>query len=170
MSKIQTLTKTETVDPKTGEILFFEKTSQQTLPSEAEYVKLYVADIARLLELKGAQERLLTLMAAHMDYENVVALTTAERRRWASHLGISVKALNNTLSSLVKSSVILRKDDGEYIVDPDLFSKGSWKAVIEKREAFDAHFIVSYSADGNGTKRKIKTAKLDSNQPPLPGI
>ena len=130
------------------------------VPAEPPYVKEYSYDVLTLNGIKGAQRDVLTFMAHAMDYENVVVLSSGRRKIWAKELGVSISTINNAVSWLLKNGFIVSKVTGEYIVDPKMFAKGEWKDIIERRESFDAEFVVSYEYTEGGYKRRFRKARL----------
>lgn len=153
----------EEIMDENGEVKALRRAAAYKVPVEPDFVKLYTADVATLNGIKGVQKDVLVLMAGIMDYENIVVLSPACRKRWVEELGITINGLNNAISQLLKSGHVTSvgsKRSGEYLVDPLMFSKGAWKETVEKQEDFLARFEVSYKKTNGGYERRVLQAKV----------
>jgi DNA-binding transcriptional regulator YhcF (GntR family) len=143
-----------------GDFTSEEKDYSYRLPVEPDFVKMYTKDVADLNGIKGTNREVLTFMASMMDYENKVVISAPERRRWAKELDVSYHSINNAISFLKKHGHITSPGTGEYVVSPTMFSKGDWKKTMQKREDFDAHFVVSYKKTEAGFSRTVRQANV----------
>lgn len=125
------------------------------------FVYMFTDDVTRVLGLKQSQTDLLKVMTANMDYRNVVRITSPDRKEWSEMLGIGRQTLNLALSELMKRGLVLRKGQGHYVVDPELFNKGTLKDIDEKIRTFNAHFHVKYEMKNDGIKRTVKILRDD---------
>lgn len=121
----------ERLNDETGELVTTHRDA--VLPSEPDYVKLYLADIAMLNGLPGAANPILHELLKIMDYKNRIILNASIKREIAHDLGISVKTIDNALGLLLKQNVLIRKDIGLFLGNPHLFGKGEWKNIRELR-------------------------------------
>lgn len=153
--RIITSTQTTVVDRGTGEVLQDNKVVQFRLPSEPPYIKLYIEDLGRLIDLKSHHKELLLELIRKMDYENIISLTPAARSRIAQRLQIKDQTFRNYLNDLVKSDVLRRLAHNEFLANPDLFARGDWQAIYERRQAFA--MTVTYHLNG---ERTIKTTAV----------
>lgn len=128
------------------------------VPQEPQFYKVYTHSVADLNQLKNPKKDVLNIMAAKMDYDNVVRLTTGERKRWAQHLKITMGTLNNAISYLVNNGYAERRAAGEYVVNPFMFSKGDWAATMDKRHSFTAYFAVRFEAGVDGFTKSFRHA------------
>ena len=76
MKKVRktTLKNTEIIDEKTGELLQ-SKTTKISYEKEPDYVKLYLEDVNKILNLKGRANETLLALIRKMNYDNEVVLT-----------------------------------------------------------------------------------------------
>lgn len=148
---------TTSVDRVTGEILNESKVVQFRIPSEPPYVKLYIDDLGRLMDLKSHHKEMLLELIRKMDYENIITLTPSARSRIAERLKIKEQTFKNYLGELVKSDVLRRLAHNEFMANPDLFGRGEWQAIYERRQAFS--MTVTYHLNG---KRTIKTEAIQA--------
>lgn len=115
---------------------------------EPAYVKVYLEDIGRLNGLNPSEQKLINELVFNMGYNNVVPSYKPIKQAIASKLGVSYNTVNEAIKSLHKKGILIRKARGFYIMDPNIFGRGSWKDVKKIR------MTIEY--DENGTK-KINT-------------
>lgn len=146
---------TEVVDSETGEVLQYKSETEKVyIEKEPDYVKLYLKDIIRLKDLPPTSEKLLLLIVKHMGYNNLFQAYKPLKLVICQQLGMSINTLNNQISNLRKAGILIPMDKygrGLYLVDPNLFARGSWKDIRNLR------LIIDYNLDG--------TKKLSSNAP-----
>lgn len=152
MAKTARINKVTEVDFNTGEIVKETTVSTSVSIHEPPYIKMYVDDLSRLLNVPDAQKKLMHLLVGKIDYDGYITLSKRYRIEMCSILGIKDQALRNNLSKLAKTGLIRKAGYGEYQVDPNLFAKGSWASIVKQREAF--RMSITYSPDGT---RKIMT-------------
>lgn len=149
---------TVSVDHSTGQVLNDTKIVQFRIPSEPPYVKLYIDDLSRLMDLKGHHKEMLLELIRKMDYENIITLTPSARSRLALRLKIKEQTFRNYLNDLIKSDVLRRIGHNEFMANPDLFARGEWQSIYERRQAFS--MTITYQ---NG-KRSIKTEAIQEQE------
>jgi len=125
------------------------------MPPEPAFVKLYIEDLGRLLDMPPGPTNLIYELARRMDYEGMITLNKAIKNRMAEHIGIKESSLRNYLTALVKADVVRIVDRGLYELNPHYFAKGDWSDIRKRRENFKLQ--VTYNAKG---EREI-TGKLD---------
>lgn len=133
----------------TGEIHKVDKTNIYNLPSEPPFIKIYLEDIARILDLPHGPQTVLIALIRKLDYEGMISITPSARERIAKSLNIKVVTLNNYLTTLVDSEVLRRVGRGEYEVNPNLMSKGDWVETQKRRSNFK--LTITYQPDGTRT-------------------
>lgn len=129
----------EFVDKETGEII--QTTSQRTFTTQIKTENFYMTFIdyiAPLYELKSnSLKSLLTYLCEHAEFNTgKVSLTTAARKVACSYLNISNNTLTNYLKKL-KDCNLINGQDGEFIINPQIFWKGDTKSraqLLEKEE------------------------------------
>lgn len=127
------------IDSQTGEVL--QTTSQRTFTTQIkseEFYMTFIDYIAPLYELKSnSLKNLLTYLCEHAEFNTgKVSLTTAARKVACSYLNISNNTLTNYLKKL-KDSNLIDGQDGEFIINPQIFWKGDTKSraqLLEKEE------------------------------------
>ncbi len=120
----------------TGEIKTEENTNVIKLPREPAYVKMYIDDIAKLLELTNGCRSLLYCLIKKMDYEGVITLTKSSRDRLAEQVGVKETAIRNQITQLCQKGILRRIGTGEYEANPNLFARGDWSDIYKRRKSF----------------------------------
>lgn len=147
--KIIQVAETQMVNHETGQILHEEKTNVVRLPQEPPFVKLYLEDVAKVLELPQGPQSLLLALVRKLDFDGMISLTPTARDRISDTLKIKVTTFNNYLTTLVEREVLKRVGRGEYEMNPHLLAKGDWQAVQKRRANF--RLTVIYKPDGTKT-------------------
>lgn len=150
-----------TVNEMTGEILAQHSNviELKALPQEPAYIKLYVEDIGKLHGLKPLAREVLLYVAASMGYDGVASLTPRRKASIALTVGTSRAVVDNCLSECVKSGLLRRVDRGEYEPNPELFGRGNWAEIRERRERFVASFV--YGPEG---RQVLESRRLSDDE------
>ena len=156
-SKKITTRVTEIVDRKTGEILYDEGTTV-SFEREPDYVKLYLNDISRLMNLTVSGHRTFFALLRKMNFDCEIILTTSVRKEMVEGLVMPNNTFKHSIMDLVDAGILFRKANNHYLVNPKLIARGSW-ADIRK-----IVLTISYSEDG----RMIQTEFQGQGQPRIP--
>ena len=154
-SIVQTNTST-IIDAETGEVKKMTSTEIGGKESEPPFVKLYINDISRLIDLSPASSKLLYLLIRHLPYNNMVAMYKPIKDQMVKDLKIEISTLNNSINELNKKGILIRQARGLYILDPDQFGRGSWHDVKKLR------MTVEY--DEESGRKTINTEKFNQLQ------
>lgn len=149
----------QTVDHTTGEVTRQTSSNVVRLASEPEYVKMYLADLGQLMHLTNGEQQLLNMLVVKIDWEGMISLNAASRKRICEKMDIAPKSLRNRLSGLCKKGVIHRHDQNEYEVNPHYFAKGEWRAIQERRKDFE--LLIRYYQNG---EREVTTRGIDPDE------
>ncbi len=132
-----------------GNVHHHEKTTVSNKGNEPPYIKLFIDDIARIYRLPS--ERALIELLSLLNYENQIILNAAIKKKIAQRVGYkTVAVLNNYLTSCVKSGVLRHVETGVYEPNPELFGRGSWNEIRERRLS-EFWLMVNYDDEGNKT-------------------
>lgn len=118
----------------TQEVSMFER--------EPPYVKLYLQDIGRLNGLNNSEQKLVNELVFNMGFNNVVPGYKPVKEMIAEKLGMNYNTLDKSLKELHKKGILIRKARGLYIMDPNIFGRGSWRDVKKIR------MVIDYNEDG----------------------
>lgn len=160
MGKIIREIESSTIDFATGEITEKITHRVKTLSQEPPFVKVYLDDIVSLYNLPARSSNMIHVLLTKMDYEGIISLNAASKRRMAAQLGTSLSVIDNQLSSLSKTKVLQRLDRGEYMFNPNLFAKGFWADIKKLRDKF-IELKISYNTKTE--ERKISTSIREIN-------
>lgn len=143
------------VDGVTGECLSEQRNviTISPLPPEPAYVKMYIEDLGKLLDLQSGHRDILLYVAATVAYDGLVSMTSLRKSRIAAVLKCSIRSIDNAITEFVKRGILLRVGRAEYELNPHLFARGNWKEIRERRLSFTAK--ISYSSTG----RTIEVSK-----------
>lgn len=146
-------------DYTTGEVKEHKKSHTVAIEQEPAFIKLYLADICKLEGIKAKGNEILLKLLEHTNYNNEILLPKAIRERIENQLNLPKNVLNNHLSALCKKEILMRLGTGLYLLNPELFGRGSWKDIKEIRVQW------VYNRDG----RRIEKAEAKTHtQPELP--
>lgn len=137
----------ETIRQVATEVTMFEK--------EPPYVKLYLEDIGRLNGLSKSEQKLVNALVFNMGFNNVVPSYKPVKEMIAEKIGVSYNTVDKGIKTLFKKGILVRKARGFYIMDPQLFGRGSWNDVKKIR------MIVDYNANGTKTINTEVSKDLD---------
>lgn len=123
---------THVVDSRDGEILRSEIIIRKRVSAD-KFLQVYLDDFGFLMGIEGEGEhRIILWCAKNMNYEtNEVVIVGEHKKRIASECDLSLHTINNSLTSLVRKSVLIRKATSIYLLNPKYFFRGR----IEDRAA-----------------------------------
>ena len=146
----------EVINTTTKNVAAFEK--------EPPYIKTYIADIQRISGFPEYVNNVLVELLRNMGYNNIVLMYMPIKQMICNRLGISINTLNKAIDELYKANILIRAARGMYLMDPNIFGRGSWSDIK------DIRMVVEYNSDGT---RNIKTEfqnKLKSADPNQLGL
>ena len=120
----------------TGEVKTEEITNVVKIPKEPPYVKMYIDDLAKILELTSGCRSLLYFLIKKMDYEGIITLTKSSRDRLAQQIGVKETAIRNQITQLCQKGILKRIGTGEFEANPNLFARGDWSDIHKRRKNF----------------------------------
>lgn len=129
MSKFNTLTQREIINPETGEITTIEvaKTFTTKVSSDSFYMT-FVKFISPLYNLKSeTAQKLLVWMCEHAEFNTgITYLPTEIRKQITNELKISNNSITNNLKVL-KDFNLISGSNGVFTINPQIFWKGDLK-------------------------------------------
>lgn len=157
-SKFVEITQTEVVSPDGELINELSERQYKTISYEREpnYVKLYTEDLSRLFQLPPSASNVLSCLVKYMTYKtNIVVLYGPVKTAICKELSMEKNTLNKSIDNLYKKGLIIRVSHACYMIDPQLFGKGSWGDVSSMR------MMIQYDEKGNKT---IKTELFNQDK------
>jgi hypothetical protein len=147
--KVIYTTVTEVVDMNTGRTIKEAKSNVYSLLQEPPFVKVYLSDLAKLLDLPDHCKNVVYALFQIMSFDGTIRLTMNTKLKMAEQLGIKEKSFRNYLTAIVKNGILLRTGMCEYEMNPYLFAKGHWNEIHKRREDFELK--VRYKSNGTKT-------------------
>jgi len=165
MGKVKFLETHTSYDSDTGEVKNLETTQVIFLPAEPPYVKLYIAEISRLHDLQSSAAKVLQELACGSGFDGKFAIGKRIKEQIALNIGSKLQTVENSINQLVKSGLIMRIGRAEYEINPDLFAKGDWRSIKNRRNSYkerlkdiEMSFKIKVSSSGKRTvSGSIKT-------------
>jgi hypothetical protein len=120
-----------------GVVTSSSQTSISKFEKEPPYVKLYLQDLARLNGLNTTEQKLVNELVYNMGYNNIVPAYKPVKEMIAIKLGVAYCTIDEAIKSLHKKGILIRRARGMYVMDPNIFGRGSWKDVKNIRLTID---------------------------------
>lgn len=121
-------------DFKTGEVTSKIEVKRSKFKNEPSYVRLYTEGILMLTQITKNEMKTLCQILKYANYENFVELTTAKRKKIVKELNTTTSNFNKNLSCIAKSTLLIKVDTGEYMLNPLVFGRGEWANISKQRE------------------------------------
>lgn len=145
--------------------------SIRKMEDEPAYVKMYIEDLGRILGIQDGHRKVLMLVAGSVDYEGIVSLAIGRKARIAATLGCSIKSVDNAIIEFTKQGIIKRIGRGEYELDPNLFAKGAWRDIKERRQGFTLQVNYTHKGRTLTTRAMTKSEQQKAEEADLqPGL
>lgn len=133
------------VDKETGEMVSQSDIKMSRVEREPNFIKMYVDDILKIKEVPKASNDVLSVLLANMSYANIVVLIKPIKDIISQETGLKLNTINKAVQKLCDVGILIRRNRGVYIVDPNLFAKGKWENVKKLR------MTIEYNKDGTKT-------------------
>lgn len=144
------------VNKDTGEVIDtvrYSKSIFKHSSGEPNFVKFYLQDLGKLKNLQQKAMLVLFELLAIMDYNNEISVSIGKKKDIAYRLDIwnvkkdgtkelGTNIVDQHITKLVKSGLLMRKDKGMYIANPKIFGRGKWEDIRKIK------MHVEYTEDG----------------------
>jgi len=129
---------------------------------EPMFVKAYLNDLSQILSVNRGDIAVLIELMKYMTYDNIIDITPRIKDKVIEGMGYGTQqTVGNSISKLKKAFIILSLTRGSYLIDPKLFSKGSWIDILKIK------MQITYNKDGTKTiKTKFEKEEI-SNEIPI---
>lgn len=141
-------------DRDTGEVKITESKSVTKLPAEPPYVKLYLDDLCKLVNVPKANEDVLKYLLKKLDYEGYITISSRYRKLIEKELNIASRTLTNRIQALKNQGLIKTVGKNEYEANPHFFGRGPWTDIYNRRAQGSFSMTIKYDSEG---KREIST-------------
>jgi Firmicute plasmid replication protein (RepL) len=142
------------INYKTGLITEEQKDYNNLFP-EPPYVKIYIDDLAALLELPIGIRGLLYELAQTINNNGILILKRTMKNEIANKLDITIGTFDNYLTKLVQAGVLKRIGRGKFEVNPNLFAPGEWNELADRPNRLETNFKMTITYLSTG-QRKIE--------------
>ncbi|MBP6986603.1 MAG: replication/maintenance protein RepL [Alphaproteobacteria bacterium] len=149
----------ETFNHETGELTKSEDITDFVVPSEPDFVKIYLEDIKNLHGLSATVHAVLNELLRITDYNNEIIFNSTVKKRIYSSLDMPRGTFDNCITALKKSNIIKSVGYATYMINPEYFGRGPWKQVYQNRAKYQKIKVTTvYTAKG---KKKVETEIVD---------
>lgn len=120
------------IDSSTGEVLESRLITQALrYKANRPYIKIYIDDaLEDLIKLNKGEFALLHYCFRLANFNNEFSLLKVDKEIIAKELDVTLGTINNGITILVKTGLIVRRAMGAYKLNPHYFSKGKDKPVV----------------------------------------
>lgn len=130
MSKFNTLTERQIINPETGELTTIETSKTFTTKiTEDQFYMTFINFVSPMFDLKPERAKdLLIWMLKHAEYNTgVVQMPAATRKQIVEELGMANNSITNYLKTL-KDKKLISGSNGVFTINPKIFWKGELAA------------------------------------------
>lgn len=130
------VTKNNFVDNQTGEITEQYESTTFTQEREPNYVKLYLDHLVTIANLQGWTSKILYELIGSTSYANegqLVVVNSGLKKIIAEKLNMKTQSVTNAINSLKKENILIQRERGVFVLNPQFFGKGEWKDIAKLR-------------------------------------
>lgn len=102
--------------------------------NEDDYIKIYIKHINYLANLPSGLEGLIYELLKNMNYGNKIVINSFIKEDIARNIGKTFNTINQYITKLVESKILIREARGVYYLNPLFYGKGKWKDIADLRE------------------------------------
>ena len=130
------------IDYSTGEV--FKKTNTVTaiVNGEPDFIKMYITDIKKIFSLEKNVSLVLYSILMRMGYDNKFIAVLEIKKQMSIDTGLSKETIDVAISKLKKIGILISISKATYLVDPNLFARGTWSSIKNLR------LSIQYNPDG----------------------
>lgn len=135
MAKISMIERNKTVDSN-GEIIESSESTTFNFGKEPDYIKLYLDDIMFIADISGWISKVMYKLIKSVSYADkgqYVIVNAGYKRIIADELGMKPQSVTNAINQLAKKKILIKKENGVFLLNPQFFGKGEWKDISKIR-------------------------------------
>jgi hypothetical protein len=133
MADIHQITKSTRVE--NGSVVEEYKDMRYRIPSEEDYIKLYVKTISVLHDVEGAAVKTLNEMLKLVDYKNRITLAPVIKDEIAAAAGLKKNTVEHHIIFLCRKKLLIKLSTNMYTINTYVFGRGKWADIIEHRKS-----------------------------------
>lgn len=122
---------------------------------EPDYIKVYLDNIMFLAEISGWIGKVMYELLKSVSYADkgqFIIINAGYKRIIAANLGIKLQSVTNAINQLAKKGILIRKEVGVFLLNPQYFGKGEWKDISKIR----------YEVELNTKGKTIKLKEIET--------
>ncbi|HEQ3529254.1 hypothetical protein COK81_11785 [Bacillus thuringiensis] len=162
MPKVSMIETTKIVSPD-EEKLEETKTMTFNYGKEPDYIKVYLDNIMFIAEISGWVSKIMYELIKSVTYANkgqFIIVNAGYKRILAENLGIKPQSVTNAINDLVKKRILIRKESGVFLLNPQYFGKGEWKDIAKIR----------YEVELNSSGKTLRLKEIEKTEEELEEI
>lgn len=135
MAKISMVERNKIID-NNGEVIETTESVTFNYGKEPDYIKLYIDDIMCIAEISGWISKILYKLIKSVSYADkgqYVIINAGYKRIIADELDIKPQTVTNAINELSKKKILIKKENGVFLLNPQFFGKGEWKDISKIR-------------------------------------
>lgn len=156
MPKVSMIETTKTVSAD-GEKLEEIKAITFNYGKEPDYIKVYLDNIMFLAEISGWIGKIMYELIKSVSYADkgqFLIVNAGYKRILAENLGIKPQSVTNAINQLAKKGILIRKESGVFLLNPQYFGKGDWKDISKIR----------YEVELNAQGKTIRLKEIEQTE------
>jgi len=134
-------------DNTTGNISEVEQFTTHIVGREPDFVKMYIKDLGRMMDLNKSDDKILFSLLQTMGYDNMIHIDMYTKKKIEEELSMPLNTINASIKNLYNAGILIRKAHGRYLVNPTLFARGKWEDIVKIR------MEIEYSSEGKVIKQ-----------------
>lgn len=151
------------VNEQTGEVTETLNRKVIQLPTEPEYVKLYLNDLGSIYNLPTGCNPLLYELLKRLTYEGEITISGHVKKTICTKLAIKEQTFSNYLQKLKENDILRVLGRGTFMPNPNLFGKGKWPDVMALRSKYRS-ITMSVKYNKNGTREVNTEFEVQQNE------
>ena len=152
-----TMVESNTVTDENGEIKQQSRTVTWNYGKEPDYIKIYLDNIMFLAELQGWVSKVLYELiksTSYADKGQLIIVNAGYKRIVAEKLDMKPQSITNAINYLVKNEILIKQEQGVFLLNPMFFGRGEWKDIAKIR----------YEIELSGKGKTLKLKSLERTE------
>lgn len=143
------------VNEQTGEVIETLNKKVIQMPTEPEYIKLYLSDLGSIYNLPTGCNPLLYELLKRLTYEGEITISAHVKKTICTKLEIKEQTFSNYLQKFKENDILRTLGRGTFMPNPNLFGKGTWSDIMSLRSKYRGITMhVKYNNEG---QRDVQT-------------
>ena len=164
----------EYIDPRSGELMPCLMTEEVLSEKDFNFTKFWISQYFDAVEeITNKKRKLADWLIEHRDRENKICYTF---RQMAAETGFSLDTVSKTMKALIDAGLIIRINQGCYMINPDIIWKGGTTDRLAVVQIFSTRGQAQEQAQEQGqaqeqeqTQEQEQEVKADGTEPPESG-